>query len=372
LNGGDFYVYYSLDKSDQARVPRLAIRMTGSRIAEVRGRGEGQNEDSQISRTSVLEQKLKEFKNEGEKYTQRVLDRNRINDIEEKVDAGEDLSIDELVFLHEIKRQIASFGEYADPRIGELIKRRDRYKDYTTIFDDSFDLSTLSNSTEHKYRSFKIISKFYNHKELTLDDLIYLYEIEARFDENTIDPWVYEILSKRDPYEDYAYIFDVEPHKVTREKRNILTGKANVFIGDLNLDSQDNLSNMQLKAVVGALDYKPDILTGLSNLLYIQKNAFFDNVKSSKGLEKLFYVGRTIYLRNLTESKYFESLIYVGLVIDVPELSSNQILQLIKNIDNMKIPIRVNRYYTLAVLLKLVRALPFRKNKTGYPWRRAQ
>jgi len=39
LSSGDFYVYYTLDKEGNPTIPRLAVRMEGSQIAEIRGVG---------------------------------------------------------------------------------------------------------------------------------------------------------------------------------------------------------------------------------------------------------------------------------------------------------------------------------------------
>ena len=59
LSGGDFYVYYSKDGNGEYKNPRVAIRMQGSNIAEVRGIAEGQNLDPFI--IDVADEKLKEF-----------------------------------------------------------------------------------------------------------------------------------------------------------------------------------------------------------------------------------------------------------------------------------------------------------------------
>lgn len=71
LKGGDFYVYYSGDREGKPRVPRLAIRMEGEKIAEVRGITKEQNVDPEIAATQVLDRKLKEFGGQGELYRTR-------------------------------------------------------------------------------------------------------------------------------------------------------------------------------------------------------------------------------------------------------------------------------------------------------------
>ncbi len=67
LATGDFYVYYSHDRNGVPKVPRIAIRMEEDSIAEIRGVAPNQNMDSYISKANILEQKLEEFGNEGER-----------------------------------------------------------------------------------------------------------------------------------------------------------------------------------------------------------------------------------------------------------------------------------------------------------------
>jgi hypothetical protein len=37
LQAGDFYVFYSTNRKGEDKVPRIAIRMEGDRVAEIRG-----------------------------------------------------------------------------------------------------------------------------------------------------------------------------------------------------------------------------------------------------------------------------------------------------------------------------------------------
>jgi hypothetical protein len=68
LETGDFYVYYSHDKKGNPTIPRIAIRMNGQRqIAEVRGIAHEQNLDPIIGNADILDEKLQEFGQEGEK-----------------------------------------------------------------------------------------------------------------------------------------------------------------------------------------------------------------------------------------------------------------------------------------------------------------
>ncbi len=127
LEEGDFYVYYSNNDHGLPTIPRLAIRMYGYDIAEVRGVAHKQEIDPYIS--PVLEEKLKEFGSEGEEYKQKAADMKLLTQIDNKTSAGERLNKDELYFLYEMDREIEGFGYDRDPRISEIINKRDRLED---------------------------------------------------------------------------------------------------------------------------------------------------------------------------------------------------------------------------------------------------
>lgn len=123
LAGGDFYVYYSLDEEGKPMIPRVAIRMEGDRIGEIRGIAKDQNMDPYIG--NVVQEKMKEFGQEGKAYEKRVADMKLLTTIETKTKIGQQLSRDELIFLYEIDSKIEGFGYSRDPRIDELRQGRD-------------------------------------------------------------------------------------------------------------------------------------------------------------------------------------------------------------------------------------------------------
>ncbi len=130
LQGGDFYVYYSLNEDGNAHVPRVAIRMEQERIAEVRGIAPNQEVDPYIS--PVIEEKMEEFGKEGEIYQKRSRDMKQLTDIEMR-SQHQELTREDLRFLYEIDGQIEGFGYSGDPRIDELLEGRDRRLDIATV-----------------------------------------------------------------------------------------------------------------------------------------------------------------------------------------------------------------------------------------------
>jgi len=134
LQGGDFYVFYSKDRKGEATIPRLAIRMEGDKIGEIRGIAPDQNLDPYIN--EVLEKKLKDFP-DAPHYKKKVEDMKRMTEIEKKNKRGESFSKEDLRFLYEVDGKIQGFGWEPDPRIQELIKGRNMKQDLAFVFDCS-------------------------------------------------------------------------------------------------------------------------------------------------------------------------------------------------------------------------------------------
>src|SRR3989344_2231635 len=91
LKAGDFHVYYSYgknDKPDKPTIPRVAVRMQGPDIAEVRGIAADQNLDPYIG--EVVDKKLAEFP-DGKAYQEKSEDMKRLTNLEKGIKAGEKL-----------------------------------------------------------------------------------------------------------------------------------------------------------------------------------------------------------------------------------------------------------------------------------------
>jgi len=132
LKGGDFYVYYTLDKKGQPTIPRIAIRMRGNEVFEVRGVADSdQNIESNM--LDIAEEKLNELPG-AEKYRKASADMRRLTEIENKANKGEELTKEDLAFLYEIDSPIEGFGYEKDPRIKELLNRRNTRKDLAAVF----------------------------------------------------------------------------------------------------------------------------------------------------------------------------------------------------------------------------------------------
>ena len=133
LESGDFYVYYSFDNNNEAKVPRIAIRMNEkNKIGEIRGIADKQNMEPEMM--PILEEKLKEFP-DRDKYLKKEHDMKLLTLIDKKVNNNIELTLDELKFLYEINSKIEGFGYERDPRIDEIKNKRNIKQDYALIFD---------------------------------------------------------------------------------------------------------------------------------------------------------------------------------------------------------------------------------------------
>lgn len=130
LEGGDFYVYYTKDSSGECKQPRIAIRMEGDSIGEIRGISEHQNLESEME--EVLDKKLEEFPDK-DKYKKKVNDMEKLTNIYKEY-KNSDLTTHELRFLYEIDNKIEGFGYQKDPRIQEILVNRSFKRDLAKAF----------------------------------------------------------------------------------------------------------------------------------------------------------------------------------------------------------------------------------------------
>ena len=100
-------------------------------IGEIRGIAEGQNIESNMD--SALEEKLKEFP-DGKLYQKKVHDMKMLTQIYDN-NGKRELTKNELKFLYEIDDKISGFGYRNDPRIKEIIEKRDKRTDLTIALD---------------------------------------------------------------------------------------------------------------------------------------------------------------------------------------------------------------------------------------------
>jgi hypothetical protein len=131
LEIGDFYVFYSKDKDGNDKLPRIAIRMQGEQIGEIRG--VNANQELEPEAVKIMEEKASTLGG-YEPYQKKVDDMKRLTDICNKDRSGEELRREDLKFLYEVDNKIEGFGYRKDPRIKELKTKRNHIKDLSLVY----------------------------------------------------------------------------------------------------------------------------------------------------------------------------------------------------------------------------------------------
>ena len=121
LSAGDFYVFYSDNGEGEYVVPRIAIRMEEGSVAEVRGIEPGQNLEPNLE--DILLEKLSELPG-GDLYFTKLENMRRVTEIDERIQGGGELTVEDLMFL-EFSGRIQGFGSMQDPRIDSLLEGRE-------------------------------------------------------------------------------------------------------------------------------------------------------------------------------------------------------------------------------------------------------
>ena len=140
LSKGDFYVYYTPDNDGNDTMPRVAIRMEGNQVAEVRGIAPGQNVEDNL--LDVVAEKLSTLPG-GSEYYKKVEQMRRLTEIDNRVKAGGELTVEDLVFLR-FGERIEGFGLYDDDRVDKLLENRYREDDFDFVLRSAGDIDELA------------------------------------------------------------------------------------------------------------------------------------------------------------------------------------------------------------------------------------
>ena len=302
LENGDFYIYYTKDKNNEYKNPRIAIRMDGkSTIGEIRGIAKEQNIESNMEK--ILSEKLNEFPDK-EKYQKKVNDMKFLTLLEKKREQGIELSLEELKFLYEIDSKIEGFGWEKDPRIQEIRARGPQRKDLSQLFkvseneiatnrkelDSALNIRVFFGNLFYKGQK---IPKNFSHLEMILGDA------------------------------DFPKLIDATNLNSLR----FIKGDANFP----KLISSKGLSS--LKIIGGnAIFYHLQLATDLYSLQKINGDAMFYALTTAKGLNSLQSVGETARFYHLEIAEDLTALENIGMDAEFPMLTTAKGLYSLKNI----------------------------------------
>ena len=344
LSMGDFYVYYTYNEKKEAKVPRIAIRMDGISIAEVRGIAKKQNIEPEME--DIVEQKLNEFKDKN-KYKKKVSDMKKLTEIYNKLKDSENLEIDELRFLYEIDEKIDGFGYEKDSRIKEILNKRNAKKDLSIIFNCNeeqvgIDIVDLNKQLVVFYGSLNL-SHLKSAKDLNLPKIIvgdlYLNSLEDI--ECLVLPEV--INGNLDLYNLKTAEGLVLPKTINGSLNLSLLSKAKGLIfpktlnGFLYLSSLENAEGLEL----------PEVVNG---------NLFLNKLKTTKGMKMPKILNGSLFLSSLINIDDLE----------LPnEFNGSIYLYSLETIKNLKLPEILNGDLDLASL-QTIEGLSLPKVIKGY------
>ena len=302
---GDFYVYYTYDKEGKPTNPRIAIRMDGKNIiGEIRGIDSNQNLEAEM--LPILNEKLNEFSDKA-KYLKKEHDMSLLTKIDKKVQNKEDLTKEELRFLYEIDNKIEGFGWQKDPRVKQIIGKRNIKKDFSIIFEVKEEEIGTSIS-DFDTKDLKVYIGEYHIRECLKCD-----------DEN------------KDEFKNLIYVKNVDFNSLISAKGLDNLQSIDGVTAFLSLTSAEGLENLQ--NIGGSVDFGSLISAkGLNNLQNIGGSANFDSLTSAKGLDNLQNIGGSADFCSLISAEGLENLQNIGGSADFSSLARAKGLKKLQNI----------------------------------------
>ena len=324
LAGGDFYVYYSLDKNGEAKVPRIAIRMDGKdKIGEIRGIADNQNMEPEMM--PILEEKLKEFPNR-DKYLKKEHDMKLLTLIDKKVNNNIELTLDELKFLYEIDDQIKGFGYEEDPRIKEIKRKRKKRRDYSLIFNvKEEEVALFKEEWLNNPEKFKVLlDNIYLDSLTSTDGLVLPQHVDGNIGLHYLTSAEGLVLPK------YVGGF-IDLSSLASAEGLVLPESIG---GDIYLNSLTGAEGLVLPKYVGR-NIGLYSLTNAEGLVFpksIGGDIFLNSLTNVEGLVLPESIGGDIYLNSLTSAEGLVLPKYVGGFIDLSSLASAEGLVLPKHV----------------------------------------
>ena len=308
---GDFYVYYTKDENGEYKNPRIAIRMDGeNEIGEIRGTSKNQNLEPNME--PILNKKLEEFPDK-DKYKKKVHDMKRLTLTEEKQKNNQELTLDDLKFLYEVDSRIEGFGYQKDPRIKEIISKRDKRKDIVFAYGVNEDEVAFSKEEweENKDR-IKVyygnldLSNLTSAEGLVLPDIINgnldlsnLTSAEGLVLPNTIngDLYLNSLISAEGLVLPNTLNGDLDLRSLTSTEGLVLPNTVN---GDLDLRSLTSAEGLVLPNIINGSLYLKSLISAECLVLPI---SLFDRVYSNITIPETCFIPDEEYYKYINEEK---------------------------------------------------------------------
>ena len=325
LAGGDFYVYYSLDKNGEAKVPRIAIRMNGKdKIGEIRGIADNQNMEPEMM--PILEEKLKEFP-DRDKYLKKEHDMKLLTLIDKKVNNNIELTLDELKFLYEIDGKITGFGYWEDPRIEEIKRKRNKRRDYSLIFNvKEEEVALFKEEWLNNPEKFKVLlDNIYLDSLTSTDGLVLPQHVDGNIGLHYLTSAEGLVLPK--------YVGStMDLHYLTSAEGLVLPQHVG---NSIDLHSLTSAEGLVLPESIGGDIYLNSLTSAEGLVLPKYVGGFIDlsSLASAEGLVLPESIGGDIYLNSLTSAE--------GLVLP-KSIGNSIILSGLRTTEDLKLPYGFN------------------------------
>lgn len=186
LSMGDFYIYYSADKTGQDTIPRAAIRMEEGWVSEVRGIALSQGMEPEM--LDIVKDKLLNLPG-GEDYQRQVEDMKRLTELDKQLaaDPEKELSNEEISFLFELGHSIRGFQQphrgrdSRDPRIAELRRKvaGPRVKAALIALEAPTTLYIDPMEDQGRMKRLSMQLESSPSADLSVNDIRFLYELDA-------------------------------------------------------------------------------------------------------------------------------------------------------------------------------------------------
>jgi len=162
-------------------------------------------------------------------------------------------------------------------------------------------MSQFTNSQDYEKKSHdmtlltKIEKKVKQNEDLTREELIFLYEIDEEIHSfgQAKDPRIQQIKNKRNIFQDYALIYNVEPKQVIDQLANlnketrVYLGKEIYFVSpDISFEEIERLSNivgLQSDLSKVSKDIKNKITSWKGSIIDKNNNIIYNNLQSVGG-----------------------------------------------------------------------------------------
>lgn len=335
LEDSDFHIFYNYDENGKPRIPRIAIRMVGSKIIEVRGIAKNQNLDPHILETEVFPKKLAELGEDAKTYLAKLENMRIVGRIEQKVKLQKDLDLNELRILYQIDEASAGFGYEEDPRLSQIIEMRNPKSDLARIFGIN-EAQVSTTRAEALAGGIK-----YHYGDLDLDDRSTLKGVE--FPE-IVGGDIF--LSNLTSIDGLRFPKEVKGSLVLSRLTNVdgvkfpekVGGELNLeevvsaegvelpkYVGlTLNLDSLRRCKKLVLPAFVGVHVHLASIemVQAVTFPKRIGRSLFLDELTFASGINLPEYVGGDLHLSKLREAERVNFPLIVGGILKLGWLTS--------------------------------------------------